>query len=157
MLTAPYDPCVAGLARSGGPLEVRASDSDRETVVDELRQHHAVGRLTLEELEERVGTAYQARTAGELAQVLSDLPPPPPPAPPHPTLGQRLRPRLGYGIGATLLSAVIAVGLVGGVLGHWHFFPLPLLFIGFFWMRRRGRWGGRGCGLGRRGGGGWGG
>ncbi|MHB1525968.1 MAG: DUF1707 SHOCT-like domain-containing protein [Candidatus Dormibacteria bacterium] len=151
---------MAELARPDGPSEVRASDSDREAVVDELRQHRAEGRLTLEELEERAGTAYQARTVGELAQVLHDLPQPPPPAPPPPTLGQRLRPGLGYGISAVVLSAVVAAGVAVGVFGHWHLFPLPVLFIGLFWVRRRhwgGPRGGRGGGLGHRSGGGWGG
>ncbi len=160
MPAGPYNPCVAELARPNGSPEVRASDGDREAVVDELRQHHAEGRLTLEELEERVGTAYRARTVGELAPVLRDLPQPPPPPPPPPTLGQRLRPGLGYGISAVVLSALIAAGVAGGGFGHWHFFLLPVLFIGLFGMRRRrGRWGGprggRGGGLGRRFGGGW--
>ena len=53
---------------------MRASDSDREEVVTELRQHGATGRLELEELEQRIGAAYSARTNGELARLLEDLP-----------------------------------------------------------------------------------
>jgi len=37
---------------------LRASDTDREQFVETLRQHHADGRLTLEELTERTGRAY---------------------------------------------------------------------------------------------------
>jgi hypothetical protein len=51
-----------------------ASDSDREEVVTELRQHGAAGRLEVEELEQRVGAAYSARTNGELVRLLEDLP-----------------------------------------------------------------------------------
>ena len=37
---------------------LRASDADREQFVEALRQHHAEGRLTLEELTERTERAY---------------------------------------------------------------------------------------------------
>jgi hypothetical protein len=53
---------------------LRASDSDREDVVTELRQHGAAGRLDLEELEQRIEAAYSARTNGELARLVQDLP-----------------------------------------------------------------------------------
>lgn len=53
---------------------LRASDVERETAVSELREHGAAGRLDVEELEQRVGAAYGARTLGELRAVLSDLP-----------------------------------------------------------------------------------
>jgi Domain of unknown function (DUF1707) len=53
---------------------IRASDADREAVAEALRRHCAEGRLTVEELEERVGVAYTARTERELARLLRDLP-----------------------------------------------------------------------------------
>jgi DUF1707 SHOCT-like domain len=49
---------------------LRASDADREQFVEALRQHHAEGRLTLEELTERTGRAYAARTLGDLPPLL---------------------------------------------------------------------------------------
>ncbi|HEY6775995.1 MAG TPA: DUF1707 domain-containing protein [Thermoleophilaceae bacterium] len=55
-------------------LDLRASDGDRERAVDELRAHAADGRLTVEELEERVQRALAARTLGELADLTRDLP-----------------------------------------------------------------------------------
>ena len=54
--------------------QMRASDSDRERVVDALRDHGAEGRLTTEELEERIDRALAARTHGELEAVTTDLP-----------------------------------------------------------------------------------
>ena len=54
--------------------ELRASDADRESTVALLREHGAAGRLAVEELEERVGAAYAARTHGELSELLDDLP-----------------------------------------------------------------------------------
>jgi hypothetical protein len=53
---------------------LRASDADRERVVDELEQHAIDGRLTTEEFEQRTGQAYAARTVGELRALGRDLP-----------------------------------------------------------------------------------
>jgi hypothetical protein len=55
---------------------MRASDVDREAAVALLKDHHAEGRLTLDEFDERIGAAYAAVTLGELARLISDLPPP---------------------------------------------------------------------------------
>lgn len=54
--------------------QLRASDADREKAVAELRVHHHAGRLDDDELEERVSTAYGAKTVGPLYDVLEDLP-----------------------------------------------------------------------------------
>lgn len=54
--------------------DMRASDEDRERVVWMLRDHGAAGRLSTDELEERIGTALAARTHRELDAVLEDLP-----------------------------------------------------------------------------------
>jgi hypothetical protein len=59
---------------------MRASEAEREATVEELRRHGAAGRLDLEELEERIGAAFGARTRDELAELRSDLPAPPPPS-----------------------------------------------------------------------------
>lgn len=53
---------------------IRASDADRERVVEQLRQHTADGRLTMDEFEQRMSAAYEARTYAELAQLTRDLP-----------------------------------------------------------------------------------
>jgi hypothetical protein len=53
---------------------LRASDADREQLVEQLRQHHTEGRLTLEELTERTERAYAARTLGDLDALTTDLP-----------------------------------------------------------------------------------
>jgi hypothetical protein len=51
-----------------------ASDEDRERLVAELTEHAASGRLTTEELEERLQLAYRARTIAELDELRHDLP-----------------------------------------------------------------------------------
>jgi uncharacterized protein DUF1707/2TM domain-containing protein len=66
---------------------LRAADADREQFVAALRQHHADGRLTTEELAERTERAYAARTFGDLDALAADLPPLPPPAPGPPAAG----------------------------------------------------------------------
>ena len=62
-------------------LGLRVSDEQREQVALALREHCAEGRLTLEELSQRLDEAYGARTAGELEAVLRELPAPAAPRP----------------------------------------------------------------------------
>lgn len=52
----------------------RASDADREQVAEALRQAVADGRLTLTELQERIEQLYAAKTYGDIAPVVHDLP-----------------------------------------------------------------------------------
>jgi hypothetical protein len=54
----------------------RCSDADRETAVTRLREAGGEGRLTLEELADRVERADAARTRGELDALTADLPQP---------------------------------------------------------------------------------
>jgi hypothetical protein len=54
--------------------DIRASDADRERMVEQLREHHAAGRLTLDEFEERMRKAYDSRTYGDLMTLTRDLP-----------------------------------------------------------------------------------
>ncbi|WP_370255743.1 DUF1707 domain-containing protein [Streptomyces sp. V4I8] len=53
---------------------LRASDADRDRAVDVLNAAAADGRLTMEELDERVTSALSARTVGDLAGLTVDLP-----------------------------------------------------------------------------------
>jgi Domain of unknown function (DUF1707) len=53
---------------------LRVADADREQLIDELREHAGAGRLTSEELEERIGDAYRASTRADLDAVRADLP-----------------------------------------------------------------------------------
>lgn len=55
--------------------DLRASHEDRDHVVDQLRIAAGDGRLTGEELDERLERAIQARTYGELETLVVDLPP----------------------------------------------------------------------------------
>ena len=53
---------------------IRASDVDREAVAAILREAYTVGRLTLDEFDERVAAAYAGKTWGELRGLTTDLP-----------------------------------------------------------------------------------
>jgi hypothetical protein len=133
--------------------DLRVGDADRKAVVDELQRHYVEGRLTSEELSERVGQALSARTFGDLATLLSDLPAPAdsPSAETPPALG-------GYGqheqwqsqlalppmalvllvVGLVLLLMVLAMPNM-----RFGFFPWPLFIWGFFFFGRSYRGGGR--------------
>jgi len=56
------------------PSQLRVADADREQLIDELREHAIAGRLTSDELEERIGGAYNASTRGEIDALRADLP-----------------------------------------------------------------------------------
>jgi Domain of unknown function (DUF1707) len=58
-----------------GPADAaRAGDADREAVAEQLRMAAGEGRLDLEELDDRLGQAYGARTYGQLRALVADLP-----------------------------------------------------------------------------------
>ena len=54
--------------------QMRASDADRDRASALLREHHAAGRLTLDEFQDRLDAVYAAKTLGELDEVMADLP-----------------------------------------------------------------------------------
>ena len=69
-----------GLSRTQASL--RASDADREQLVDVLKGAFAEGRLSQDEYTERMERAYTAKTYGELALLSTDLPAQMPPTRP---------------------------------------------------------------------------
>src|SRR3954451_2714635 len=97
--------------------ELRASDAERERVVAFLREHALLGRLTDDELEDRIGLAYASVTVGDLEKLIADLPRAarPASAPAHRHTGHTARRRrqgppppalIGLGIGALLVSGL---------------------------------------------------
>ena len=53
---------------------VRIGDADRESIAAQLREHYADGRLTLDELNERLDQTFAAKTKADLDIVMRDLP-----------------------------------------------------------------------------------
>jgi hypothetical protein len=120
-MTGPADEIAAGQGRW------RASHADREQVVDALQAAFVQGRLTADELDERVGQALAARTYAELAALTTDLPadldraPVPVPTPSQAPAGrpQNTAARRAVKAGAGAIGAtVIAVGAVITVAGE---------------------------------------
>lgn len=72
--------------RGPGEQGLRASDADRERVAAVLRQHCSAGRLSFEELADRLERVYEARTLDQLFSLTNDMPDPEP----HPHLAERL-------------------------------------------------------------------
>jgi hypothetical protein len=68
-LARPAEPKV----RTADP-RVRIGDAERDRVIDQLADHHAAGRLTLAEFEDRMAAASTARTGADLAVLTADLP-----------------------------------------------------------------------------------
>ena len=92
------------------PEHIRASDADRDKVAERLREAMAEGRLSPVEHEERLDTLYKAKTIGELAPIVSDLPGSHAPRPDHDNtmevLGSEARDLVGQSKGSENLVAV---------------------------------------------------
>jgi len=109
---------------SARPELVRIGDRERADAADRLSAHAAAGRLSIDELEQRLEAVQAAVLARDLHAVEADLPTPaqhggPVRRPPHAAIAFAL-----------LLTALLATALVG----H----PLPPLFIAAFLFWRAG-------------------
>ena len=65
------------MSELSGPADhglMRVSDSDREQAAEVLREAAGQGRISLDELDERLESAYAAKTYADLAAVTHDLP-----------------------------------------------------------------------------------
>ncbi len=140
-----------------GDPRIRASDADRDRVTALLREHHAAGRLTAEEFHDRMERALDAKTLGELDELMADLPaidlyqlpdaslrraPPRPgqsllPADPH---GHHEPARfapgtVAMGAWAVVTSALIAIWAVAAVVGGGTWFPWwAVVAIPWIWV-----------------------
>lgn len=126
---------------------IRAADADRDAAAEVLRKHHIAGRLTDQELEQRLDQCMSAKTLGDLRALVADLP------------GERRtrehgpewRRRAPFGF--PLLPVLVALILIVGAVGHhhaaWHGggprygFPWLLLLViaGVVFLSRRTRCG----------------
>lgn len=110
----------------------RASDDDRQRTVTRLRDAAGDGVLDLDELEERIGAVYSAKTLPELAQLTVDLPelrPNVTPAPPPPAAKHPIPALQNAGFQHHLTVYVLTIGMLIGIwmlsgFGHfWPFYP----------------------------------
>jgi hypothetical protein len=57
--------------------DLRIGDAERDATMAQLRDHFVAGRLTLDELTERIDLALTAKTQGQIDGLMADLPRPP--------------------------------------------------------------------------------
>ncbi len=93
-----------------GPDYLRIGDAERDAMTESLHEHFAQGRLTAEELDERLAATLTARTIGDLKVIDRDLPRahPEPVAPRWPVRGPGLR-------GHMLLRFVLLALIIGAI------------------------------------------
>jgi hypothetical protein len=60
----------------GGPHALRIGDAERDAAAADLGEHYAAGRLTLDELNERIDAVFASKTFEQLARIMADLPGP---------------------------------------------------------------------------------
>jgi hypothetical protein len=105
------------------PHDLLASDAERERVAEALRTHAAAGRLDPEEHEQRLGLAFAARTRGDLAPLLDDLPAAPGPQPRR----SRTVPPV-----VPLAILLVAIWALTGAGYFWPIWPIGAMLIGAF-------------------------
>ena len=115
---------------------LRAGDAERERTAEALRRAHAEGRLDVDELQDRIGRCYAARTVGELARLVSDLPAEgigsPHPSRRPPVRHVRLALALAVAIAALLTAVVHGQHVAGPPIGL-------LIVLWFLWLRPHAR------------------
>jgi hypothetical protein len=126
---------------AGRDSHLRAADTDRERVAEQLQSSHVEGRLDLGEFQQRLERCYAARTFGELDVLVSDLP--------RPSQAERRRPaapggersRLVLPLVALLFVLMVASAGAGHHGRHPFFLAIPILFlvVRLGWLRG-GRW-----------------
>ena len=111
------------------PRNLRASDADRERIANVLREAAGDGRLTMDELDERLDAVYAAKTYAELEPITHDLPAHGDAQSPVPVLAASADPARFGGQG----SSAGAVAILGGFSrkGDW---VVPRTFNAFLFM-----------------------
>jgi hypothetical protein len=113
--------------------DFRASDADRDQAAQQIREHYAAGRLTEDEMTDRVAAAYAARTDADLRALLADLPQLPVTraqqraelAERRRHLQRRLLQQTGGGI--ALVVICVAIWLIDGAQGQ--FWPVWVMLV----------------------------
>jgi hypothetical protein len=124
---------------AGRDPNLRAADADRERIAERLRTNHAEGRLDMTEFQQRLERCYEAKTLGELGELVRDLPR---------QDEQEERPSFGWFRPwrlAPLAPILIALIVVTAATGHhvfWLWIPLVFVLWRMPWWRRRRSWAG---------------
>jgi Domain of unknown function (DUF1707) len=103
---------------------LRVSDADRDRVAELLRSAAGEGRLSPDELEERLELAFEARTDADLVPLTADLPAPAARVPAPRGLARRLpaRPDFGPYVGVSVM--LVAIWALTGMGYFWPIWPI---------------------------------
>lgn len=119
---------------AGRDPNIRAADADREGTAERLRKSHAEGRLDMDEFQGRLERCYEAKTLGELGELVRDLP-----RQDEPDVRPSLR-WFGPWRLVPLAPILLALIVVSAATGHhvfWLWIPLLFVFWRLSWWRRR--------------------
>jgi hypothetical protein len=115
---------------------IRASDTDRDRVTARLRDHFAEGRLTPDELDQRVSATLNAKTFGDLRRVMTDLPEPAAVPPREPQRLRRPGPAWTARRHAPRILPLVVLALLAALLipgGGWLLFAFAKVIL-VFWL-----------------------
>jgi Domain of unknown function (DUF1707) len=128
--TEPPDFHAGWAARHG---HLRASDAERELVIDGLKTAFVRGRLTSSELARRAGQALEARTYADLAGATAGIPAAAPASRPAPASAHlsRARPINRKLVAWVLVSVIVLPGLGVAFFDTYYGSFFILLFLGF--------------------------
>ena len=132
----PFPPVPAGGGFSGVNPGWLAGTADRERAVGVLRAAFAEGRLTQDELDDRIARAYAARTYGDLWALIADLPTGPLPFPPgvpypqaNPAVPPSAEPTANWHSAAALVITALVIFTLAALvtaIATAHAQPMPL-------------------------------
>ena len=132
MTAGPWDPRAAGAPNHG---RLRASDADRDQVIDALKAAFVQGRITKDELDMRAGWAFTSRTYAELTVITADIAAPRlAPRPPRPAARAPVRkPANRKAVALSACGIILPPALGAAFLTYYGGFVVLFLlaFIGF--------------------------
>jgi Flp pilus assembly protein TadB len=123
-----------------GPRVLRIGDAERDAAAADLGEHFVAGRISLDELHERLGDVFSAKTQGQLSRIMADLPGPRRPA--RPTMTSRVarspaqtaaaQQRAGYDTPSDRAGRFAALALLILAMLIWLFTALVFARHGFY-------------------------
>lgn len=119
------------------PSGLRVSDAERDQAAADLRDHYAAGRISADELSDRLDAVYAAQTESELARLRGDLPDLRPTVAPDPRR-ELARRRLYQDAGGVVIANIGCVAVWAATGAHGVFWPVWVMLISLLRLGRDG-------------------